>query len=298
MKDMKTDNSYKGMLYMAIAGIIFGGFPVFTSLYVLYGGNVESFNFLGFLFSIVFLIPVILIRKTGFLLPKKVMIAAILAGVANVLTRILLTASYAYLDVGVATTIHFLYPILTALLGFIFFKDKMPVYKWIIFAVACLSVSLFVSGELGGGNIKGVILALCSSFGFASYILIDEKGHLAEYDPMVVLFYVTAVSLIGSFIVGIGSGNLFDPIPGKAWVVLILCAVLNNVVGFAFQLKGIKQLGAAMAAIFSLFEPIFSCIFGAIFLHEAMGARSVIGIILILGSLLVMILLDNKYNKN
>ena len=48
----------------------------------------------------------------------------------------------------------------------------------------------------GGGNIKGVILALCSSFGFASYILIDEKGHLAEYDPMVVLFYVSGVFFI------------------------------------------------------------------------------------------------------
>ena len=285
------------MLYMAIAGIIFGAFPVFTSLFVLYGGNVESYNFLGFLFSFVLMIPVIIIRKSSFLLPKKVLIAAILAGLANVLTRILLTASYAYLDVGVATTLHFLYPILTALLSFVIFKDKMPVYKWIIFAVACLSVSLFISGETGGGNIKGVILAICSSFGFASYILIDEKGHLAEYDPMVVLFYISGVSMIVCFFVGIGNGNLFDPIPGKAWIILIVCAVLNNVIAFAFQLKGIKHLGAAMAAIFSLFEPIFSCIFGAVFLHEAMGARSVIGIILILGSLLVMILLDNKYNK-
>lgn len=283
---------------MAGAGIIFGAFPIFTSLFTLYGGNVDSFNFLGFLFTVIILVPVIIARKTGFGLPKKTMIFAILAGLANVFTRVLLTASYAYLDVGVATTIHFLYPIITAFLSFLIFKDKMPVYKWIIFGVACLSVSLFVSGSAGGTDIKGIVLALFSSFGFASYMLIDEKGHLAECDPFIILFYVSVVSMIGSFIVGIGNGHLFDPIPTKAWIVLLLCAIVNNVFGFVFQLEGIKYLGAAMAAIFSLFEPVFSCIFGAVFLHEAMGARSVIGIILILGSLLVMILLDNKNNNN
>ncbi len=298
MTDLKNKNTYKGMAFVAMAGIIFGAFPVFTSVFNLLGGNTDSFNFLGFLISTVLLIPVILVRKTGFRLPRKVLLFSILAGIANVVTRVLLTSSYVYLDVGVSTTLHFLYPIITAVLGFVFFKDKMPVYKWVIFAVACLSVSLFVSNSSGQGNAIGVILAVCSSFGFATYMLIEEKAHLTDYDPFVILFYVTIVSCIGSFIFGVGTGRIFEPVPPKALLVLILCAVLNNIVGFALQLEGIKHLGAAMAAIFSLFEPVFSCIFGAIFLHEAMGARSVLGIILILGSLVVMILLDNKYNNN
>ena len=284
---------------MALAGIIFGSFPIFASLFVLYGGNIDSFNFVGFLISSILIVPIILFRKTGFILPKKIFLIVILAGIANVVTRLLLTASYAYLNVGVATTLHFLYPIITAVLGSIIFKDRMPVYKWIVFAVACLSVSLFITGDSAqGGTVTGVILALCSSVGFATYLLLEEKGHLAECDPFVILFYVCVISTIGSFIFGMSTGNLMAPIPPKAWIVLILCAVLNNVVAFVSQLAGVGYLGAAMAAIFSLFEPIFSCIFGAIFLHEAMGAGSVLGIILILGSLLVMILLDNKNNNS
>ncbi len=299
MKDSKTKLSYKGMGFMAMAGIIFGAFPIFTSLFVQLGGNVDSFNFTGFLISSVLLVPIILFRKTGFRLPKKIFLIVILAGIANVVTRMLLTASYAYLDAGVATTLHFMYPIITAVLGFIIFKDKMPVYKWIVFAVACLSVSLFVTGASAkAGTVMGVILALCSSVGFATYLLLEEKGHLAECDPFVILFYVCVVSTIGSFIFGMSTGNLTAPVPAKAWMILVLCAILNNVVAFACQLTGVRYMGAAMAAIFSLFEPIFSCIFGAIFLHEAMGAGSVLGIILILGSLLVMILLDNKNNNS
>lgn len=285
------------MAFVAMAGMIFGAFPVFTGLFVQAGGNTDSFNFMGFLISTVLLIPIILVRKVSLRLPKKEMLFVILAGLANVITRVLLTKSYLYLDVGVSTTLHFLYPIITALLSFIIFRDRMPVYKWIIFAVACLSVSLFVSNSSGKGNLIGIILAVSSSFGFASYMLIEEKAGLTDYDPFVILFYVTLVSCVGAFIFGAGTGDIFAPISAKAWVILIICAVVNNIVGFALQLEGIKHLGAAMAAIFSLFEPVFSCIFGAVFLHEAMGARSVLGIVLILGSLLVMILLDNR-NKN
>ncbi|MDO4938791.1 MAG: DMT family transporter [Lachnospiraceae bacterium] len=302
MKDSKNKAgysilTYKGMIYVAIAGMIFGAFPVFTSLFVLSGGNTDSFNFLGFLLSTILLIPIIIYRKTGFRLPKKAMIFVILAGIANVITRVLLTKSYLYLDVGVSTTLHFLYPIITAFLSFIIFKDRMPVYKWIVFAVACLSVSLFITGSSGEGSITGVILAVASSFGFASYMLIEEKAGLTGYDPFVILFYVTLVSCVGAFVFGLGSGELFAPIPAKAWVILFIVALVNNILGFALQLEGIKYLGAAMTAIFSLFEPIFSCIFGAVFLHEEMGARSVLGIVLILVSLLDVILLDNKYGN-
>lgn len=296
---MNNKNQIKGIGLVSAAGIIFGAFPIFTSLFVAYGGNTDSFNFIGFVLAVIFLIPIILYRKTGFVLPGKMLWYVILAGIANAVTRVLLTYSYLSLDVGIATTIHFVYPIITAILSFAIFKEKMPLYKWIIFVIASLSVSLFASGN-GGGDLKGVILAASSSICFATYILITDKSGLAECDPFVVLFYVSLISTVTCFIFGLKGGHLFDPIPAKAVFVLLLCAIVNNIVGFFCQLKGIGHLGAAMAAILSLFEPIFSCIFGAVFLDQALNASSILGIILILGSLVVMVLLDNRpaANKN
>ena len=49
-----------------------------------------------------------------------------------------------------------------------------------------------------------------------------------------------------------------------------------------------------MTALFSLFEPVFSCVFGVIFLQQAMGIKSVFGIVLILLSLAAIVLLDNR----
>lgn len=286
-------NSFKGITMTAAAGIIFGAFPIFTTLFVQFGGNVDAFNLYGFVLSVVFLAGYILLTKRSFAVPKKLVLWIVLAGVANVVTRILLTYSYQYLDVGIATTLHFLYPLFAAVLGVVCFREKMPLYKWIAFAVASLSVSMFATGVQAGGHWIGIVLAAASGICFALYMLITEKADLTQIDPVVFVFYVSAVSTVGCLFMGV-SGSLTESIPIKALIVLALCAIINNVLAFALQQQGVKYLGAAMTALFSLFEPIFSCVFGAIFLQQAMSLKSGFGIVLILLSLAATVLLDNR----
>jgi len=249
------------------------------------------------LLSVIFLAAYIAVTKRSFKLPKKAVFFVTLAGIMNVVTRILLTYSYEYLDVGVATTLHFLYPLFAAVLGALFFREKMPLYKWCCFVAASASVSLFASG-FTGGNATGLLLAIGSSITFALYMLITEKADLTQIDPVVFVFYVCVVSSIGCVTMGLSGGTLTATIPLKALIVLILCAVLNNVVAFALQQQGVKHLGAAVAALFSLFEPVFSCIFGALFLQQAMGIKSVLGITIILLCLAAMVLLDHRKAKS
>jgi drug/metabolite transporter (DMT)-like permease len=272
----------KGIGMTAGAGIIFGAFPIFTTLFVRFGGDVDTFNLYGFLLTVVFLAAYMALTKRSFAVPKKAVFAIILAGVMNVVTRILLTYSYEYLDVGIATTLHFMYPLFAALLGTLLFREKMPAYKWIAFLIASASVSLFATGFENGGQFRGILLAISSAVCFALYMLITEKANLTQLDPVVFVFYVSAVSALGCLGMGITTGSLLAAVPGKALVVLFLCAVLNNVVGFALQQQGVRYMGAAMAALFSLFEPIFSCVFGAIFLREMMSVRELAGCAIIL----------------
>lgn len=286
-------NSFKGITMTAAAGIIFGAFPIFTTLFVQFGGNVDAFNLYGFVLSVVFLAGYILLTKRSFAVPKKLVLWIVLAGVANVVIRILLTYSYQYLDVGIATTLHFLYPLFAAVLGVVCFREKIPLYKWIAFAVASLSVSMFATGVQAGGQWIGIVLASASGICFALYMLITEKADLTQIDPVVFVFYVSAVSTVGCLFMGV-SGSLTESIPIKALIVLALCAIINNVLAFALQQQGVKYLGAAMTALFSLFEPIFSCVFGAIFLQQAMSLKSGFGIVLILLSLAATVLLDNR----
>ena len=94
---MKT--SLKGIGMTSGAGIIFGAFPIFTTLFVRFGGDVDTFNLYGFVLTVVFLAFFMLATKRSFRLPKQAVLFVILAGLMNVITRILLTYSYEYLDV-------------------------------------------------------------------------------------------------------------------------------------------------------------------------------------------------------
>ena len=289
---MKT--SLKGIGMTSGAGIIFGAFPIFTTLFVRFGGDVDTFNLYGFILTVIFLAAYIGVTKRSLRIPKSAVLTIVLAGLMNVVTRILLTYSYEYLDVGIATTIHFLYPLFAALLGSLFFREKMPIYKWIAFAVASASVSLFATGFGNGGQLIGIVLAVSSAVCFALYMLITEKAGLTDMDPIIFVFYVSLVSALGCVGMGTVNGTLVAAIPMKALIVLLLCAIFNNVIGFALQQQGVKYMGAAMAALFSLFEPVFSCIFGAIFLQQAMGICSIAGILIILLCLTAIVLLDER----
>lgn len=297
MSELKARNSFKGISLTAAAGIIFGAFPIFTSLFVLYGGDVDTFNLYGFILTLIFLAAWLAIKRIPFAIPKKSVGYILLAGFFNVATRILLTYSYSYLDVGVATTLHFMYPLFAAALGALFFREKMKLYKWIAFIVASGSVSLFTTGSQGSSQLLGILLALASAVCFALYMLTTEKAGLTDLNPEVFVFYVTAVSVVGCLAVSIGGGQLTLALPVKAIVVLILCAIVNNVIGFAAQQQGVKYLGAAMAALFSLFEPVFSCIFGALFLDQTIGWKSILGIVLILLSLVFIVVMDHRKEK-
>lgn len=292
---MKT--SLKGIGMTSGAGIIFGAFPIFATLFVQYGGDMDTFNLYGFVLTVVFLALYIAATRRSFKLEKGAVGFVILAGLMNVVTRILLTYSYSYLDVGIATTLHFMYPLFAALMGTVLFREKMPLYKWIAFVIASASVSLFASGFTSGGQFIGIILAISSAVCFALYMIITEKAGLTQMDPAVFVFYVSLVSAIGCAGMGAVNGTLVSAIPMKALVVLLLCAIVNNVIAFALQQQGVKHMGAAMAALFSLFEPVFSCIFGALFLQQAMSGRSISGIMIILLCLVAIVALDNRKSK-
>lgn len=285
-------DTLKGIAMTSGAGMIFGAFPIFTTLFIRFGGDVDTFNLYGFVLTVVLLAAYILLTRRSFAIGRRAVPFIILAGLMNVVTRILLTYSYQYLDVGIATTLHFMYPLFAALLGAVFFREKMPVYKWIAFVVASASVSLFASGFEAGGRMTGILLALASAVCFALYMLITEKANLTQLDPVVFVFYVSLVSALGCLLMGIGDNGLVVQVPMKALAVLILCAIFNNVLGFALQQQGVRYLGAAMTALFSLFEPVFSCVFGAVFLQQAMGVRSVLGIGMILLCLVAIVALD------
>ena len=190
-------NSPKGLFYAIISSSTFGLVPLFAIPALQAGIPLNSVVFYRFLFSSILLGIILCIRKTNFKISGKQ--ALIIFGLAFLYaaTSLLLTKSYLYIPSGLATTLHFLYPVLVTLLMVTFFKDKVSVSIIIATIMAIGGVYLLSGSEGGTLNSTGLALALTTVLTYASYIVGINKSSVSDMDGLKLTFYVL---LSGAFI--------------------------------------------------------------------------------------------------
>ena len=95
------------------------------------------------------------------------------------------------------------------------------------------------------------------------------------------VYTMTAVGLLFS------EGRLTLRLTPQAWVCAVLVALLAAVVACVLFQAGVRIVGKANAAIFSLLEPITSIVFSVLLLGDALSPAKLTGCALILAGLLV-----------
>ena len=137
------------------------------------------------------------------------MLWAIVAGLlAKGVTSLLLFYSYNYISSGMSTTLHFMYPLFAALLGYLFFRDRLPIYKWVAIVAATLAVVLMGGYRRGRPTPWGVLYAVLSAVVYAAYILVVDKGGVSKIDPMVFAFYLAVSGSVFSLAFGLSTGSM------------------------------------------------------------------------------------------
>ena len=221
---------------------------------------------------------------------KDILIISIF-GVA--LTTVLLYSSYSYIGVGVATTLHFTFPIFVALACRFIFKEKLCKNKIIALITSFIGI-LFFMEKGSNSNVLGILMALISGVTYAFYIVYLEKKKLININSYKLLFYIALFVSIVMFL-----GNLFYPyivikLSFKAYLLMFIVSILASVFGVLLLKIGISIIGSTSAAIFSLFEPITSLIFGVLLLNENLNLMKIIGSLIIFVSITYLAINSNK----
>ena len=115
------NNKIKGYLFAAISAVTYGMNPLFAL--PLYDAGMDLFSvlFFRYLIAIPFLAVMLKIRRRDFSIERKDFLPLIILGILFALSSITLFSSYHHMDVGIASTILFVYPIMVALIMFFFF---------------------------------------------------------------------------------------------------------------------------------------------------------------------------------
>lgn len=283
-----------GIFCVLLSAVIFGFTPVLAGLSYQGGNNGVNMAFLRALLSL----PVLMLlgRKTapGFRATRRQLRTGFGAGLTMFSCTLMLYSSYSYLSVGVATTLHFLYPLFVVLYHIVFDHQRPGVLKMAGLIVGLLGAVILVEVGPGGLSPLGMALALLSGVLFAAYILILQKE---AADPMPIYHLMTVISVAGALlcgVVGLGMGRLTLSMTPASWAYTVAVALLVSGAACTLFQTGVRLVGDADSAIYSLLEPLTSILFGMLLLGETFSLRKGVSCALIILGLFLTAWADKK----
>jgi membrane protein len=205
----------------------------------------------------------------------------------------LLFQGYHTMSSGMATTLHFLYPIGTTLIMAIVFRQRTSIYTVIAIALGLSGVSLL---SLRGGvgqttSIIGILLVLLSGLSYAIYLVtVNNVRRLREMDNLKLTFYAIFFSGIFFLTDTLLSGGI-QPIPSRGAIVnLLLLALLPTLISNLALVRAIKSIGSTLTSVLGAMEPLTAIVMGVLFLGEQVSSVMLLGVILILSAVTIIVL--------
>ena len=267
------------------SAVIYGVCPTLIKLTYAFGGNGLLCTFYICLFALPFLYGWMRRAGVGLKVDRRTLGSLGLLALSSSATSLLLNSSYAFIPVGMATTLHFIYPVAVAAYLFCFFRQRMGALRMAALALSAAGVLFQSAGSLTGGNLTGIALAAGSGLTWAFYMVYMEKSGLKDLHASVLNFYM---ALGNAICAGVASGvtNRFAVFgDASIWLLLLFVGFAQRVAANAMFQVGLRGTGSFRAGIFSTFELTTSVIVGVIALREHFTQPQLIGMALILSGI-------------
>ncbi len=272
----------QGVLLTVLSAFIFGFTPILAKWTYLGGSNAINLTFWRAALALPVLYIILKIRGVSLVITKSEWLHLLIIGtLGQALTTVTLYATYDYLSVGMATTLHFVYPVFVVLAGVIYYKENWTRAKVLSLILAMVGMLTFIdiTGQI---SFTGIFLAILSGVTYAFYILYIDKSGLKKLDAFKLTFYLSLVVTGCLLIYGSVTQSITLHLTPIAWGLTTLISLLVTVGAVALLQMGIKLIGSTKASILCLFEPITSVAFGLILLNEELSLLKFIGCFFIL----------------
>lgn len=277
-----------GYIYAALAAAFYGTNPIFAV--PLYGCGMSPVSVLFFRYLLgVPLLAAIIIMRSERLMPRREQIlpAAGLGAIMGI-SSLALYESYKYMNPGVASTLLFMYPLLTSLLMTIFFHEKFRAITGICLFIMCCGLYLLmgpadIADANSGVDLPGFILIFISSFSYAIYLVWVKVSPVLRSIPTLqsLLYQLLAGLLV--FIAAIAAGASFQMPQGFfGWGNCAALALFPTVLSLLFTIGAIERIGPTPTAIFGALEPITAVALSIIILGDTLSWHEFWGGILII----------------
>lgn len=254
------------------------------------GMSTNSVLFYRFGLAWIIIAAVMAIRRESVKITKKEFGALTALGVLFTFSSLTLYVSFTMMAAGVASTILFTYPVMTAVIMATVFKERIT-WQTVTALVLSLAgvVTLYWTGDKGPLPIWGVVLVLISALTYALYIIVVDRSNL-RMSSFKINFYVLFYCALGMVIYTLVSGHaLVLPPSGRAWFFVGWLAIVPAIMALSLMVYSAKYIGSTATAIIGALEPLTAVAIGIGFFDEHPSIRLAIGIVLILAAVVLTV---------
>lgn len=212
----------------------------------------------------------------------------ILRGATGAIALILFFKLLQTVPLATASTIAYLAPIFTTVLGIFLVKEKVRSIQWLFFAISFCGV-LVIQGFDTRISLWHLLLGVSSTFFMGLAYNFIRKMKQTEH-PLVIIFYFPLVTIP---IVGVMSIFSWVQPEGWDWLILIGVGVLTQIAQF-FMTKSFQSEALSKVSIVNYTGIIYALIFGFIFFKETFNLMTYVGMGLALTGVILNVTLKKK----
>ncbi len=285
-------NNIKGYALGVIAAASYGTNPLFAIPLYEAGLTPDSVLFLRYLVALPVVAAMILLRGRGFSVSRRQLLTLVVLGLLVALSSLTLFMSYNYMDVGIASTILFVYPIMVAVIMAAFYREKTGWMTIFCIALATVGIGLLMRNPGGGFvSVTGTLLVTASALTYAIYIVAVNKTSLARVATLTVTFYALLFGLSLFLVRLLAAGeHLFPVLPDwRLWGCVAGLAIFPPALSFGCTNGAIQAIGSTPTAILGAFEPVTAVVIGVFAFGEMVTPRVFCGLMLIMVAVILVI---------
>lgn len=279
----------RGIILIIVAAAFFGIMPIWVKLAYTTGLTAIGVTFLRSGMATVMLGIFIRCSKIDFHVGRQQFVPLLLSSTLGyTATIVTLYLSYQYISAGVATSLHYLFPVLVMMLAYFIYHEKLQFYKWLALLTSLGGIYLIADPGGSSFSLRGVGLAISSAVFFSIYVLSINHPQLKKMDSLVLAFCACLIASITSLVLLAVQGNWPLTVSLKGLFYTGLVSFFCTSLALIFFIKGVQSIGSANASILSTMEPVVSLAAGIIFLDEQLTWYTLLGCALILAAVILI----------
>ena len=288
----------KGILFAALSSSTFGLAPFFTISLIMAGYS--TFEALSYRWGVasLFLFLVGVFSGVKFRMSWRDFRTVFCLSLFRATTSFSLVVAYQNIASGVASVIHFMYPLAVALTMMFVFKE--PKSKTIISAIVISIIgAVFLStGNIessgGGDTLLGIVMSTISVFSYAGYIVGVRRTRAVNIPSVPLTCSVMGIGAVLSIIGGFFTGGIRIETDPHIWLYIAGLGLVATAISNISLVQGIKLAGPTLASIMGAMEPLTAVVIGIFVFGETFSWHTAVGIVLILFAVLLVILKQQK----